>query len=188
MRRASLFPIPFVLLAAAVSAFAPRPAENEPRQPHPIAIRAGRLIDGTGAPPTANAVILIEGERITAVGPNVAIPTGAEVIDLSGATVLPGLIDCHTHLLLTYRGELGGDDTNMILTVARMSTAKRALLGARLGREDLEAGITTVRDVGNSGLNGDVALRDAINAGWLPGPASSPQRAPSPLREVSSQA
>ena len=58
----------------------------------------------------------------------------------------------------------------MILTVTQMSTAKRALLGAAMGREDLEAGITTVRDLGNSGWNGDVALRDAINAGWVVGP------------------
>jgi imidazolonepropionase-like amidohydrolase len=84
--------------------------------------------------------------------------------------VLPGLIDSHTHLLQNYRGELGGDDPNMALTVATMSTAKRALLGAAMGREMLEAGFTAVRDLGNSGWNGDVALRDAINAGWVVGP------------------
>jgi len=137
---------------------------------HPIALRCGRLIDGVSQTPVNNAIVLIEGERITAVGPNIDVPAGAEVIDLSAATVLPGLIDCHTHLLMEYDGALNGDDPNMILTVTQMSTAKRVLLGARMGREDLEAGITTVRDVGNSGWNGDVALRDAINAGWVVGP------------------
>jgi imidazolonepropionase-like amidohydrolase len=138
--------------------------------PVKVAIRCGRLIDGKSDAPISNAIILIEGERIAAAGANVAIPAGAEVIDLGGATVLPGLIDCHTHLLQNYNGELKGDDPNMILTVTQMSTAKRALLGAAMGREDLEAGITTVRDLGNSGWNGDVALRDAINEGWVVGP------------------
>jgi imidazolonepropionase-like amidohydrolase len=80
------------------------------------------------------------------------------------------LIDSHTHLLQNYSGRLGGDDPNMVLTVAALGTTRRALLGAAMGRQDLEAGITTVRDLGNSGLNGDVALRDAINSGWVVGP------------------
>jgi len=117
-----------------------------------------------------NPVVVVQGGRIASVGANAAIPSGAKVVDLGSLTLLPGLIDAHTHLLQNYRGELGGDDPNMILTVTTMSTAKRALLGAKMGREDLEAGITTVRDLGNSGFGGDVALRDAINAGWVTGP------------------
>ncbi len=135
-----------------------------------VAIKAGRLIDVKEGRALENQTIIVEGERIKSVGANLAIPTGAQVIELSGATVLPGLIDCHTHLLQNYKGELGGDDTNMILTVTTMSTAKRALLGAAMGRETLEAGFTSVRDLGNSGWNGDVALRDAINSGWVVGP------------------
>ena len=140
-----------------------------PRAPV-TAIKAGRLIDVRTGNVTANAVVLVSNGRITAVGAAVAIPAGANVIDLSAYTVVPGLIDAHTHLLQNYSGAVGGDDENMVLTVATLGTVKRALLGAAMGREDLESGITTVRDLGNSGVNGDVALRDAINQGFVPGP------------------
>ena len=133
-------------------------------------VRAARMIDPKSGNVMQNPVIVVRGGRIVSVGANAAPPAAATVIDLGTLTLMPGLIDAHTHLLQNYRGELGGDDPNMLLTVATMSTAKRALLGARMGREDLEAGITTVRDVGNSGFSGDVALRDAINAGWVTGP------------------
>jgi len=84
---------------------------------------------------------------------------------------LPGLIDAHTHLLSEMDGtKVNEQDLEMLRIVTTQSTAERALLGARLAREELESGITTVRDLGNSGVNGDVALRDAINRGWLPGP------------------
>jgi len=135
-----------------------------------LAIKAGRVIDVKAGSAVENQVIIVEGERIKSIGTNLPIQDGVQVIDLSGATVMPGMIDSHTHLLQNYDGSLGGDDSNMILTVTQMSAAKRALLGAAMGREDLEAGITTVRDLGNSGLNGDVALRDAINNGWVTGP------------------
>jgi imidazolonepropionase-like amidohydrolase len=142
--------------------------------PTVVLVRVGKLLDVKSGQELTGQDILIEGERIKEVGPEAAVsahvPKTAQVIDLSNATVLPGLIDCHTHLLQNYDGALGDDDPNMVLTLAQMSSAKRALLGAKMGREDLEAGITTVRDVGNSGLNGDVALRDAINAGWVVGP------------------
>jgi imidazolonepropionase-like amidohydrolase len=137
-------------------------------------IKAGRVLDVRSGTLLTGQGILIEGDRIKETGPAATVathaPAGARVIDLSAASVLPGLIDCHTHLLMNYSGALGGDNPNMILTVTQMSVAKRALLGAEMGREVLEAGITTVRDVGNSGYDGDVALRDAINAGWVTGP------------------
>jgi len=136
----------------------------------PVVVRAARLLDPKSGAIVRNAVVVIQGANISAAGPAAAIPSGAQVIDLGDVCLLPGLIDAHTHLLQNYQGGIGGDDPNMVLTVATMSAARRALLGAAMGREDLEAGITTVRDLGNSGWNGDVALRDAINAGWVIGP------------------
>lgn len=141
--------------------------------PKTTLIRAGHLVDVRSGESRADQGILIEGERIKEVGPFASVSAHASratVIDLTKFTVLPGLIDAHTHLLQDYDGKLGGDDLNMIATVSQMSPAERALLGVKMGREDLEAGITTVRDVGNSGVNGDVALRDAIKRGWVTGP------------------
>ena len=146
-----------------------------------VAIKAGRLLDVRHGNVINNAVILIDSGTITAVGQDLSVPPGARIIDLSNATVLPGLIDCHTHLLNSFDSDLD-DDQNMIRTVTQMSTASRALLGASLAREVLSAGFTTVRDLGNSGVNGDIALRDAINAGWVAGPRIfASTRALSPL-------
>jgi imidazolonepropionase-like amidohydrolase len=134
------------------------------------AIRAARLLDVKSGEYVTNPVVVVEGSRIKGLDAAGKVPAGAELIDLGSATLLPGMIDCHTHLLSNLDFSLGGDEPSGLLTVAQMSTAKRALLGVKMGREDLEAGITTVRDLGNSGRNGDVALRDAINAGWVVGP------------------
>ena len=160
----------FALALATVTASAAKAQQPGSAAPPVTLIRAARLIDPKSGTVTNNAAIVVDRGRITAVGSNVAVPANARVIDLGNVTLLPGLIDAHTHLLQNYKGDLGGDDPNMLLTVATMSPASRALLGVKMGREDLEAGITTVRDVGNSGWNGDVALRDAINAGWVQGP------------------
>jgi imidazolonepropionase-like amidohydrolase len=138
--------------------------------PKRTAVRAARMLDIKSGNFINNAVILIEGDRITSVGEKLEIPKNTEIIDLGSATILPGLIDAHTHLLQNYDSKIGGDDPNMILTVTQLGTTKRALLGAAMGREMLEAGFTTVRDLGNSGVNGDVALRDAIRSGWVVGP------------------
>lgn len=150
-------------------------AQEIATMPQRIVIRAARLIDGKSDAVVKDAVVLVEGERITALGPGLAVPPEARVIDLGDATLLPGLIDAHTHLLLEMDGtNVMTQDTETLRIVATQSTAERALLGAKLGREDLEAGITTVRDLGNSGVNGDVALSKAVKRGWLVGPRIVP--------------
>ena len=109
-------------------------------------------------------MILVQGNRITAVGASVAIPSGATVIDLSGWTVLPGFVDAHVHLTGHIIGD--GDWQHDDLTE---SAPQRTLLGAAHAHQTLEAGFTTVRNVG-AGEFTDIALRNAINAGWVPGP------------------
>lgn len=148
-------------------------AQEAKKPPKPMLIRAARLADVKTGKTLENLGIRIEGDRIREVGPIDDIrrraPQDAELIDLGDMTILPGLIDCHTHLLMNFSKRMG-DDANMLLTIARLGTTRRALLGAAMAREDLEAGFTTVRDLGNSGVSGDVALRDAIEAGWVVGP------------------
>src|SRR4051812_27445830 len=126
-----------------------------------IAIRAGRLIDGLGGAPVTDAVILVENDRITAVGKGLAVPAGARVIDLSRSTVLPGFIDAHTHVT--------SQPENYMEDLFRKSPIDVAVSAHIFARRTLEAGFTTIRDVG-AGEFIDVALRNAINAGTVPGP------------------
>ena len=138
-----------------------------------VAIKVGRLIDVEAGTSFPNQIILIEGKVVKEVGPKVAIPCGVEVIDLSNATVLPGLMDAHTHLCdlhgNTREGMLSGQADLLNFSV-RTPTALRALIGAKNAREMLLSGFTTVRDMGNSGLYACTALRQAIEQGFVPGP------------------
>ena len=136
------------------------------------AIRAGRLIDPETGTSAANQVILVERGRFTAVGPNLAIPQGAEVIDLSSLTVLPGLVDAHNHLALTYKEE---PERNIYyLTYVLDPTPLRAIQAVSNGIQMLASGFTIVRDMGNNANYADVALRQAIEQGWVPGPTIIP--------------
>ena len=133
-------------------------------------IRAGTLIDGKSETPKRNQVLVIRGSRIESVGDaaTTTVPAGAVVIDLSQATVLPGLVDAHTHIFL--QGEdpaQGGYDVN-ILNAPLAMRAARATVAARRA---LEQGFTTLRDVETEGAGyGDVGIKEAIEAGYIPGP------------------
>jgi imidazolonepropionase-like amidohydrolase len=129
------------------------------------ALRCGRLLDPASGKVIQNAVVLISGDRVERVGPALEIPAGSEVIDLSRHTCLPGLIDSHTHVLLQPEDERGAPP------VVVKSQAFRTIQGVAAAKKDLEAGFTTLRDVDSEGAGfADVALRDAIERGIVPGP------------------
>lgn len=133
-----------------------------------VAIKAGKLVDPANASTSTNQVILIEGSKIKAVGSNLPMPAGATVIDLSHATVLPGLFDCHTHMCLSTVRRL--DNGKFFFTTLIDTTAYRAIQGVANARAMLDSGFTTIRDVGNAGNYADTDLRRAIEEGWVPGP------------------
>src|SRR5687767_9075588 len=152
MRRATFMVLGLVLAQSVPS------TQQLVTPPTITAIRAGSMLDVKSGTAVRNVIVVVEDGRIKAVGPNVPIPSGARLLDLGDMTLLPGLIDAHTHLLDNRHGANVDSRSAMLLSVAQASTAKRALMGAALGREVLTAGFTTVRDLGNSGVNGDVAL------------------------------
>jgi len=132
------------------------------------AIRAGRLVDPEAGTVATNQVILIEGGKFTAIGAGLAIPKGAEIIDLSNLTVLPGLVDAHNHLALTYKET--PENNIYYLTYVMESTPLRAIQAVSNGIQMLASGFTIVRDMGNNANYADAALRIAIEQGWIPGP------------------
>jgi imidazolonepropionase-like amidohydrolase len=148
--------------------------------PQVILVKAGRLLDPRTGNVLSPVAVLIENGKIKEVGSasQAHAPVGVKTIDLGNATLLPGLIDSHTHLLLDVivppeaesARHLNGDFAPGLLLAIVESPSERVLRGAQLAREDLESGFTTVRNLGHSGIDGDVVLRDAINAGRVPGP------------------
>jgi imidazolonepropionase-like amidohydrolase len=133
-----------------------------PAQPV-IILRAARMLDVTAGKVIAPAEVRIQGERIAAVGTSVSHPAGAKVIDLGDTTLMPGLIDAHVHLFL----HPGAED----LQTVQESVPQRTLVAADAARLDLLAGYTAERDMGTEGAGcADVAVRDAINSGLIPGP------------------
>lgn len=171
-----------LLLFCLVFAFA-RPSNGQANlhsAPGTTLVKAGRLLDPRTGNVLAPAAVLIQEDKIKQIGPPSQITDlgDAKIIDLGTATLLPGLIDSHTHLFLDIivppeaeiRRHSNGEFAPGLLLAIVESPSKRALMGAQLAREDLESGITTVRNLGHSGIDGDTELRDAINAGRVPGP------------------
>jgi imidazolonepropionase-like amidohydrolase len=172
VKRFKIIPAILGLLAVCISALPQNqtPLGIRPEPPEGkgiVALKAARLIDGTGAPTLTNAVVVVTDNKITAVGTaaSVRIPSGAKVIDLGNVTLLPGFIDAHTHLI----GRVLGDPDNDMSSVKDYDSFG-AILGAMHARDTLLAGFTSVRNVGASGRFDDMALRKAINEGWTIGP------------------
>jgi imidazolonepropionase-like amidohydrolase len=156
----------FLSFALCLSSMTAGAQQNAP--PKVIALRASRMLDVKSGSMVHDAVVLIQDEKITAAGASLKIPVGAEVVDLGNATLLPGLIDCHTHLMARMSDD---DPQGYGLSLLTKSQAFRALEGAADARITLQAGFTAVRDVESEGSGyADVALRDAINQGLVEGP------------------
>jgi imidazolonepropionase-like amidohydrolase len=137
--------------------------ETPSTPPHVVVLRAARLLDVASGKIVAPAEILVEGEKISAVGTSVRHPAGADVIDLGDRTLMPGLIDSHVHLFL----HPGAED----LQTVEESVPERTILATLAAKADLMAGFTAERDMGTEGAgSADTAVRNAINQGLIPGP------------------
>jgi imidazolonepropionase-like amidohydrolase len=131
----------------------------------PIALKAAHLFDGRSDALVSPGVVVVDGDRIVAAGAHVTLPTDAQVVDLGDATLLPGLIDAHTHL----SGEMTDDWNQDELDLFKKEIAQQAIESVEYARRTLQAGFTTVRDLGADHFI-DVGLRNAINDGKVPGP------------------
>jgi len=130
-------------------------------------IKAGKFFDSENGKILSNYIIKVERNRIVEVGKDISIPTNSEIIDLSDYTVMPGLIDGHTHLMTL---ETISEDYTITNQILYQGDATRVLRGAKRAKSFLENGFTSIRDLGDSGSFLDVALRDAINEGTVEGP------------------
>ena len=162
-----------LLVSAAISVFVLAPAiaqqlgaPGEPKGKGVVVLKAARIIDGTGRDPIRNGVVVVRDDLITAVGPaaSTSIPAEARIVDLGDATLLPGFIDAHTHIV----GRVLGDPEQPNSTF-RDHDSFGAILAVDNARRTLMGGFITIRNVGASNFD-DLAIRKAINDGWIPGP------------------
>lgn len=151
--------------AAALAASAALLAQAPTTPSQIVAIRAARLFDGTSDATVPDAVVIVEGARIRAAGSRLAVPPGAQTIDLGDATILPGFIDAHVHVTSEGSEDWNADTVNGL----RRTVPEATLIAAEYARRTVMAGFTTVRDLG-SGDYIDVGLRNAIARGLTPGP------------------
>lgn len=159
-------PLFIVLIASAATPFAAaQPQSGTQPASRPILLRAAHLFDGVSGTLIDDGMVLVEGSEISAVGRNLSAPDGAEVVDLGDATLLPGFIDAHVHLTM----EMSSDWYRDFYQSSLRFPAEQALYAAMYARRTLEAGFTTVRNVGASDWV-DIGLRNAINAGVTEGP------------------
>ncbi len=156
------------VIAQTASLTGPVPVAEQPASSPPEYVRAGKLLDVRSGKTLENQIIVIRGQRIDRVGPasEQPIPAGAKVVDLSQATVLPGLIDCHTHIMLA-----DTDNSHYEEYLLKDSYQYRTILATLNVKRDLDAGFTAMRDVETEGaMYSDVDVRNAINQGLIPGP------------------
>jgi imidazolonepropionase-like amidohydrolase len=163
-----LFALALLALCAAQAPEQITAQTTAPATAQTTVIRAGRLLDPETGRVSLNQRIVVEGGKIRAVGPDVATPAGATVIDLSRSTVMPGLFDAHTHLCMSVNMER--DRGSYYYTTLNDPDSYRAVQGVANARAMLESGFTTVRDVGNEGNYACVSVRQAVERGLVPGP------------------
>ena len=157
----------FLFLCVLFSPVVVRCAEPAPVT---IALKAARLFDGKSKALVTNGVVIVQGDKIVDAGSNIAIPQGAQVIDLGDATLSPGFMDAHTHLT----ADFSGNYNQRRLQEVDLNVSEQAIIATNYARATIEAGFTTVRDLGSRFVGSkefvDVALRNAINHGIVPGP------------------
>jgi imidazolonepropionase-like amidohydrolase len=153
-----------VLIVGQISAQLGAPGEKKGKGT--LIIKAAWLIDGSGGPPMKDGAVLVENDRIVAVGPlaTLTFPAGTRTIDLGDATLMPGFIDTHTHIIGRVLGDPEGGNAGV-----RDYPSFGSILGTRNAELTLMAGFTTIRNVGANNFD-DMALRKAISEGWIPGP------------------
>jgi imidazolonepropionase-like amidohydrolase len=159
---------PFTMTAALLFLLSPARAQQQEADgtsPRVTVLRAARLFDGRSDKLESPGVVVVTGRKIVAVGPAAEVPEGATVIDLGDATLCPGFIDAHTHLT----GQMGDDFNKYLVEGLRREVAEQAIYAASYARKTVEAGFTTVRNLGAAELI-DVGLRNGIDRELVPGP------------------